>query len=135
MTNKLFKYVGISETNGQAKVRFTDDMYRRVKLFNKGGASRCEFIELETPMTKVDALKVLAKHPDFSSPADQATIEECLHDREKTVKVKVPKDKVKKAISKSKTKDAITTVTDVISNIQKRNKKNTAIPESNVAPA
>lgn len=97
MSDKTFKVVGITVHNGDAKVRFTDDLVRRVKQFTKGGATRCEFVELATPLTKIEALKHMLTLPEFASPSDQATIKNTLEDRSKTVKsnvtVKVAKNK------------------------------------------
>jgi len=83
MANQTFKVAGITTHNGNSKVRFTDDMIRRVKQFNKGGASRIDLIELPNEMTKLDALKYLQTHADFQSPDDQALIGDALVDREK----------------------------------------------------
>lgn len=93
MTTQTFTVVGITEHNGNAKVRFTDDMVRRVKQFSKGGATRIDFIELPSPMTKIEALKHMLTCPEFQSENDQATIEDTLEDKERearkgTVKVK-----------------------------------------------
>jgi len=98
MANNTFKVAGITTHGTTTKVRFTDDMIRRVKQFAKGGASRIDLIELPSEMTKVEALKYLASHETFQSPADQATIADCLADKEKTagkgeVKVKAAKAK------------------------------------------
>lgn len=94
--NQTFKVVGITVHNGNAKVRFTDDMVRRVKQFTKGGATRCDFVELPSEMTKVQALKHMLTLPEFANAGDQATIGDALSDREKeaskgTVKVKATK--------------------------------------------
>ena len=96
MANQTFKVAGITVHNGNAKVRFTDDMVRRIKQFTKGGASRVDFVELPTEMTKVEALQYLATLPEFASPSDQATIADTLADKTKeankgTVKVKATK--------------------------------------------
>ena len=98
MAKQTFKVAGITVHNGNAKVRFTDDMVRRVKQFSKGGATRIDLVELPSEMTKVEALKYLAAHADFQSAGDQATISDSLTDREKTsskgeVKVKASKAK------------------------------------------
>jgi len=105
---KLFKVVGITVHNGNAKVRFTDDLTRRVKQFTKGGATRCDFIELPEQMNKVDALKYMLSNASFQSAEDQATINEALTDREKTaskgeVKVKATPsiDSIKSRAKKS----------------------------------
>jgi hypothetical protein len=83
MTTKLFNVAGITVHNGNAKVRFTDDMGRRVKQFSKGGASRVDFVQLPSAMTKIEALKYLLTVSNFSSAEDQATINDTLADREK----------------------------------------------------
>lgn len=111
MSNQTFKVVGITVHNGNAKVRFTDDMARRVKQFTKGGATRCDFIELAEPMTKLDALRFMLDHDQFQSAEDQATITESIEDREKEarkgeVKVKVAKTKT----VKGKVKPSLTAI-------------------------
>lgn len=100
MTEQLFKVAGITTHNGNSKVRFTDDLIRRVKQFTKGGATRIDLIELPSAMTKVDALKFLQGHADYQSPEDQALIGDSLADREKAPKgeVKVKAGKVKPSI-------------------------------------
>ncbi len=112
MTTQTFKVVGITVHGESTKIRFTDDMVRRIKQFNKGGATRCDFIELPNEMSKLEALKYMAAHPDFQSVNDQATIADAIEDRQKdtkqaTVKVKVTKSKDKPSIEsiKSRMKD------------------------------
>jgi hypothetical protein len=96
MANQTFKVVGITTHGDSTKIRFTDDMVRRIKQFSKGGASRVDFIELPSEMTKLEALKYMATQPEFASAGDQATIADCIEDRVKeankgTVKVKTTK--------------------------------------------
>lgn len=95
MSEQLFKVAGITTHNGNSKVRFTDDLIRRVKQFTKGGASRIDLIELPSAMTKLDALKYLQAHADYQSPDDQALIGDAISDREKS-----PKSEVKVKASK-----------------------------------
>lgn len=83
MTNKLFSVAGITVHDGNAKVRFTEDMGRRVKQFSKGGATRVDFVSLPQAMNKVDALRYMLTLPNFASAEDQATINETLSDRER----------------------------------------------------
>lgn len=92
---QTFKVAGITVHNGNAKVRFTDDMIRRIKQFTKGGASRADFVELPSEMTKVEALKYLQSHADYQSAEDQATIADALADREKEAKKTSGEVKVK----------------------------------------
>lgn len=96
MSEQLFKVAGITTHNGNSKVRFTDDLIRRVKQFTKGGATRIDLMELPSAMTKVDALKYLQGHQDYQSPEDQALISDSLADREKA-----PKSEVKVKASKT----------------------------------
>ena len=105
MANQVFKVAGITVHNGNAKVRFTDDMVRRVKQFTKGGATRCDFVELPSEMTKVEALKYLQAHSDFASAEDQALISDALADRSKVkseVKVKATKPSLDKIKARAK---------------------------------
>ena len=83
MSTKLFTVAGITVHNGNAKVRFTDDMSRRVKQFTKGGATRVDFVSLPQAMNKIDALKYMLTLPEFASAEDQATITDTLSDRER----------------------------------------------------
>lgn len=114
MTDKTFSVVGITAHNGDAKVRFTHDLVRRVKQFSKGGATRCDFMELPNDMTKVEALTYMLTRPEFASPADQATINESLEDRVKapkasrTVKAKPSLEAIKaRARNKATTAETI----------------------------
>ncbi len=96
MANQTFKVAGITIHNGNAKVRFTDDMVRRIKQFSKGGASRIDLVELPTEMTILEALKYLETHADFQSASDQSLIGDAIEDRTKEsnkgeVKVKTSK--------------------------------------------
>lgn len=83
MSNKTFTVAGITAGNGISKVRFTNDMSRRVKVFAKGDANRVDLVELPNAMTKIEALKYLLTVPNFANAEDQATITETLSDRER----------------------------------------------------
>ena len=112
-SNQTFKVVGITIHNGNAKVRFTDDMVRRIKQFTKGGASRVDFIELPREMTKIEALNYMATHDEFKSPSDQATIADTLEDKTKEASkgiVKVKSSKTKPSIDaiKARAKKEVT---------------------------
>jgi hypothetical protein len=113
MANQTFKVAGITVHNGNAKVRFTDDMVRRIKQFTKGGATRVDFIELPSEMTKIEALKYMQAHADFQSAADQATIADTLEDKSKEaskgeVKVKASKTKPSIDAIKARAKKSVT---------------------------
>lgn len=115
MAKNTFKVAGITTHNGNTKVRFTDDMIRRVKQFSKGGATRIDLLELPSEMTKVEAVKHLMTLEQFKSAEDQATLADCLADKEKVatkgeVKVKATKPSVDaiKARAKAKKSEATT---------------------------
>jgi hypothetical protein len=111
MANQTFKVAGITVHNGNAKVRFTDDMVRRVKQFGKGGATRIDLIELPSEMTKLEALKYLSTHTTFQSAEDQATIADAITDRTKEAnkgEVKVKKSKPSIDAIKSRAKKQVT---------------------------
>jgi hypothetical protein len=116
MTTQTFSIVGITVNSGNAKVRFTDDMVRRVKQFAKGGASRTDFISLPAPMTKIDALKYMMKHPNFQSADDQATISETLYEKERESRKGEVKVKSKPSLEdiRSRSRRPVTTVQDIL---------------------
>jgi len=121
-SNQTFKVAGITIHNGNAKVRFTDDMVRRIKQFTKGGATRVDFVELPSEMTKVDALKYLATLPEFASASDQATIADTLADKTKEankgeVKVKASKTKPSIDAIKARAKKSEVSAEEVLSAI------------------
>ena len=104
-TTQVFKVAGITTHGDSTKVRFTDDMVRRIKQFTKGGATRVDLVELPTAMTKVEALKYLQANAEFQSPGDQATIADSLSDRVAVVKApKVAKVAKVKAVKAPKVK-------------------------------
>jgi hypothetical protein len=118
MANQTFKVAGITTHGTSTKVRFTDDMVRRIKQFSKGGASRIDLVELPTEMTKLEALKYIATLPEFASPADQATIADSIEDKSKgTVEVKVKASKTKPSIDaiKARAKKSQVSAEDILS--------------------
>ena len=121
-SNQTFKVAGITVNNGNAKVRYANDMVRRIKQFTKGGHERVDFIELPSEMTKIEALNYLAAHADFQSPSDQATIADTLEDKSK----EASKGEVK--VKASKTKPSIEA-------IKARSKKNKEVSAKDILAA
>ena len=118
MTEQLFKVVGITVHGSNTKIRFTDDMCRRVKQFAKGGASRIDFIDLPNEMTKIEALRYMLTRPEFKSANDQATISDTLEDKIKESRkgeVKVKAKPSLEAIASRPRKDV--TVEDILETI------------------
>lgn len=114
--SKTFTVVGITAHGADHKVRFTDDLARRVKQFTKGGATRCDFIILPNEMTKVEALKYMLTHPDFQTPEDQATIADTLVDKEKAAKKGQVRNISKPSLDaiRARQRKSMTSVADVL---------------------
>lgn len=120
MSEQSFKVAGITTHGMSTKVRFTEDLVRRVKQFTKGGASRIDLVELPNEMTKIEALKYLATHSSFQSAEDQATIADAISDRTKeskkaVVKVKGTKPSLEAIKARAKTKEV--TVQDILATV------------------
>jgi hypothetical protein len=108
-TDKLFTVVGTSTLNGETKVRFANDVMR-VKVLAKHGHTDINLIELDTPMSKLEAVKVLKTVDEFQGVAEQSAIADYLDRKDekpakaakavapaKTATVKAPKAKAAKA--------------------------------------
>ena len=104
-TDKLFTVVGTSTLNGETKVRFANDVMR-VKVLAKHGHTDINLIELDTPMTKLEAVKVLKSADEFQGATEQSAIADYLDRKDekpakaakaaapaKTATVKAPKVK------------------------------------------
>jgi len=107
MTTKTFTVVGITSYKDDAKVRFSNDIVRRVKKFTKSGVARIDFMMLPSAMTKIEALKFMLTRPEFNSAEDQATINDTLEDKivaaskgEVKVKMKPSLENIKKRTRK-----------------------------------
>jgi hypothetical protein len=59
-TEKLFTVAGTARnSDGTVKARFANDYVSRVKILNKAGCTEINLVELEKPMTKLEALQHL----------------------------------------------------------------------------
>jgi hypothetical protein len=108
-TDKLFSVAGVSSIDGEAKVRFANDIMR-IKVLAKHGHDDITLIELENPMTKLDAVKFIKGLDEFSGVVAQSAIADYLDRKDsapkatakvaapaKTATVKAPKAKATKA--------------------------------------
>jgi hypothetical protein len=102
-TDKQFTVVGVSKLAGEYKVRFANDIMR-IKVLAKHGHEDIRLAELDTAMTKVDAVKALASMDEFQDVVAQAAIADYL-DRNDAAP-KAPKAKATKAPAKAKAKAA-----------------------------
>ena len=92
-TDKLFKVVGVSKLAGEYKVRFANDIMR-IKVLAKHGHEDIRLAELDSAMTKVDAVKALKSMDEFQDVVAQAAIADYLDRKdEKPAKVAAPKTK------------------------------------------
>lgn len=76
-TDKLFTVCGISKLDGEYKVRFANDTMR-IKVLAKHGHEDIRLWDLETSMTKTDAVKAIAKLDEFQDLQAQAAIADYL---------------------------------------------------------
>lgn len=98
-TNKLFTVAGVSNLDGEVKVRFANDVMR-VKVLTKSGHKDITLIELPEPMTKLDAAKFIQPLDEFQSVAAQSAIGDYLdRNAEKTLRVKADKEPVAAVIA------------------------------------
>jgi hypothetical protein len=80
-TDKLFTHVGVSKhpTLGY-KVRFATDSLR-IKNLNKSGHEDIRLAELDTAVTKYEAVKQIQTMAEFADAAAQSAIMEYLEDK------------------------------------------------------
>ena len=98
MTDKTFKFAGVSTRNGVCKARFANDQMR-VKVLAKTGSKDIDLIELKEPMTKAAAIAFLISiNFDNGNATVRAALEEGLEKR--TVVAKAPIDKAKAKVAK-----------------------------------
>ena len=98
-TDKTFNIVGVSKLNGEYKVRFATDIMR-IKVLAKHGHEDIRLAELDTPVSKYEAVKQLQALDEFQDAAAQSAISEYLDEKApKTPKAKAP---VAKAAPKAK---------------------------------
>lgn len=102
-TDKLFTVAGVSKLNGDYKVRFANDIMR-IKNLDKAGHEDIRLCELESAMTKYDAVKAIATMDEFQDAAAQSVISEYLEDKapktapKAKAPVKAPKATTPKAV-------------------------------------
>jgi hypothetical protein len=79
-TTKLFNVVGVSKLNGDYKVRFATDIMR-IKVLAKHGHEDIRLAELDTAVSKYEAVKQIALMEDFADASAQSAIAEYLEDK------------------------------------------------------
>ena len=103
-TDKLFNVAGVSKLNGEYKVRFATDIMR-IKVLAKHGHEDIRLAELDTAVTKLEAVQQLATMDEFQDVAAQSAIAEYLDEKTpKAPKAKAapaPKAKTAKAPAKA----------------------------------
>lgn len=105
-TDKTFNIVGVSKHPELGyKVRFATDMLR-IKNLAKSGHEDIRLAELDTAVSKYEAVKQIQTMAEFADAAAQSAIMEYLEDNAP----KAPKAKVSKPIAKKATKTPATKV-------------------------
>ena len=79
-TSKLYNVVGVSKLNGEYKVRFATDIMR-IKVLDKHGHEDVRLCELDTPVTKYEAVKQIQTMSEYADAAAQAAIAEYLEEK------------------------------------------------------
>ena len=64
-TDKTFTVVGVSKLKGEYKVRFANDIMR-VKVLDKGGHEDVRLVELDEPLSKLDAVLAIKNMTEFA---------------------------------------------------------------------
>lgn len=100
----VFTHAGVSELNGEFKVRFCNDALR-VKVLAKNGHKNIDIVELKTPMTKEDAVAFLLSI-DFANgnKSVQAALEAAADKRGVKAKPTMAKIEAKVSAKKAATK-------------------------------
>ena len=106
-TDKLFTVAGTSKHPEHGfKVRFANDSMR-VKNLAKSGHTDITLIELDVPMTKLDAVNFIKTLDEFQGVSEQSAIADYLdRNDEKPAKVAAPKVKATAPRAPAKTKAA-----------------------------
>jgi hypothetical protein len=84
-TDKLFTVVGTSKLDGETKVRFANDTLR-TKILQKHDHTDINLVELDRPMTKLEAVLAIKDGDEFASAACQAAIADYLDRNQPTAK-------------------------------------------------
>ena len=63
-TDKTFTVAGVSKHKGEYKVRFANDVMR-VKVLSKGGHEDIRLVELDEPLSKLDAVLAIKNMTEF----------------------------------------------------------------------
>ncbi len=116
MSNKTFTVVGITERDNVSKVRFANDIVRRVKQFSGPENTRVTLVELPNAMTKIEALNYMLTMDEFKTDDDQALISDTLDDKQREAKknvVRVTKPNMSLDAIKSRPR-VDTTVEDIL---------------------
>ena len=100
----VFTHAGVSELNGEFKVRFCNDALR-VKVLAKNGHKNIDIIELKVPSTKEDAVAFLLSI-DFANgnKSVQAALEAAADKRGVKAKPTMAKIEAKVSAKKAATK-------------------------------
>lgn len=84
-TDKLFSVAGISNLNGEYKVRFANDIMR-IKVLAKSGHTDIRLDELDGEFSKLEAAKKLLTLDAYQDAIAQSTITEYIEDNSPMLK-------------------------------------------------
>jgi hypothetical protein len=96
MSQKTFKVPGIAtDSKGNTKVRYANDLQKRVVVLFTNKFTNINFVELPQQMSKLDACNYILELDNFKN--DKSVIESEI--RKMNKKIKVTADDILKAIS------------------------------------
>lgn len=102
-TDKMFTVVGTSTLDGVTKVRFANDTLR-TKVLQKHGHTDINLVELDTAMTKLEAVLAIQSGDEFQSAVCQSAIADYLDAHAPKVKAVATPTATKKTATKAKAK-------------------------------
>ena len=100
-TDKMFTVVGTSTLDGVTKVRFANDTLR-TKVLQKHGHTDINLVELDTAMTKLEAVLAIQRGDEFQSAVCQSAIADYLDAHAPKVKAVATPTATKKTATKAK---------------------------------
>jgi hypothetical protein len=100
-TDKMFTVVGTSTLDGVTKVRFANDTLR-TKVLQKHGHTDINLVELDTAMTKLEAVLAIQSGDEFQSAVCQSAIADYLDAHAPKVKAVATPTATKKTATKAK---------------------------------
>lgn len=132
-TTKKFSVCGTSKLNGEYKVRFANDSLR-IKVLAKHGHTDINLVELDSPMTKLEAVRFIQGLEVFAGKNEQAAIADYLERKDEVTAGNKNKPGKEPKKPKQPAKPAKATVEAVVKTDKTPAVKTTKVESSEEAP-